>query len=151
MTALRTAADVTIRSAGAPDAAHVAALLTQLVGTDVSADAAAARLAALSATGHDGVFLAERNGTPLGLVALHWGPQIHRTPLTARIVSLVVTEAARGQGVGAMLLDHCETIARAQGCGVMELTSDAGRTDAHRFYRRHGYDGSSIRFRKQLA
>lgn len=142
--------NLTVRAAAPADAETVAHLLATLTGEPVTPAQAAERLAALGATGTDAVFLAERGGRPVGLAALHWGPQLHRPAPGARVLALVVAEEARGGGIGAALLDHCEAHARAQGCGFMEITSRHEHTGAHRFYARRGYDASALRFRKAL-
>lgn len=142
---------LTVRAAAPADADAVAHLLATLTGEPVTPAQAAERLAAVGATGMDAVFLAERDGQPVGLAALHWAPQLHRPALGARVLALVVAEEARGGGIGAALLDHCEAHVRAQGCGFMEITSDRARTDTHRFYVRQGYDATSLRFRKTLG
>lgn len=122
-----------------------------LTGEPFSTAQAAERLAAVTATGVDAVFLAEHEGRIVGLAALHWAPQLHRPALGARVLALVVADGLRGGGIGAALLDHCEAHARAQGCGFMEITSDRVRTDTHRFYARQGYEATSLRFRKKLG
>lgn len=67
------------------------------------------------------------------------------------IDDLVVDEAHRSQGVGAMLLDHLEQVARSEGAHCVELDSGHQRTDAHRFYRRRGYHDPGLRFRKHVT
>lgn len=57
----------------------------------------------------------------------------------------------RGQGVGAMLLAGAEAIALERGCYRIQLTSNAARPDAHRFYERQGYVPSHQGFKKYLA
>lgn len=64
---------------------------------------------------------------------------------------LVVDEAHRSQGIGGMLLDHLEQVARDEGAHCIELDSGHQRTDAHRFYRRRGYHDPGLRFRKHVT
>jgi GNAT superfamily N-acetyltransferase len=68
----------------------------------------------------------------------------------ARLTALVVDAKARGGGIGAILVAAAEEAGRAMGCGVLELTSGAGRLDAHRFYQREGFRSTSVRFSKDL-
>lgn len=51
---------------------------------------------------------------------------------------LVVASSRRSEGIGAALLAAAAEWARARGCTHLELSSGAGRTDAHRFYRAQG-------------
>jgi len=57
---------------------------------------------------------------------------------------LVVDPERRSQGIGRQLLDAATEWGRAHGCGFLELTSAAARTDAHRFYRANGMVESSV-------
>ncbi len=67
------------------------------------------------------------------------------------VYDLVTTAAARSRGHGRHLLSYVEEFARAQGCGVVALSSGMQRTDAHRFYeQRMGYARPSYVFAKQL-
>jgi GNAT superfamily N-acetyltransferase len=56
----------------------------------------------------------------------------------------------RSRGVGALLLDAAEQLAREHGCYRIQLTSRNVREDAHRFYRGQGYEQSSQGFKKVL-
>ncbi len=61
-----------------------------------------------------------------------------------------VTADLRGQGIGAALMAECEARARAAGCGMIQLTTDRSRHDAHRFYERLGYQPSHVGMKKPL-
>ena len=52
----------------------------------------------------------------------------------AWVNDLVVTESARGRGVGAALLDEAEGLALKRGCFRMSLETSEWREDTHRFY-----------------
>jgi GNAT superfamily N-acetyltransferase len=64
---------------------------------------------------------------------------------------MVVEEAARGSGVGRALLKRLEEVARAEGCGRIYLTTRYEREGAAAFYRRMGFEDTSLRFVKDLA
>ena len=55
---------------------------------------------------------------------------------------LVVTSEYRSRKVGQQLLAAATDWARERGCTHLELASGAGRTDAHRFYKREGMSQS---------
>ena len=50
--------------------------------------------------------------------------------------------AARRCGIGEMMLRWAIDEARRRGCGLIQLTTDKQRTDAHRFYERLGFVAS---------
>lgn len=67
------------------------------------------------------------------------------------IVESVHTRAdLRGQGIGARMMQHAEALARAEGCCMVQLTSNKLRKDAHRFYERLGFEQSHFGFKKML-
>lgn len=68
----------------------------------------------------------------------------------AQIEAVRVDASMRGQGAGAALMADAEARARAAGATLMQLTSNASRKDAHRFYERLGYAPSHIGFKKPL-
>jgi GNAT superfamily N-acetyltransferase len=61
-----------------------------------------------------------------------------------------VTKAARKHNIGRMLVEAVEQWCRDEGCGLIEVTSNDRRAEAHAFYRHMGYERSSIRFFKKL-
>ena len=56
----------------------------------------------------------------------------------------------RGQGVGAALLSWAVAEARRRGCGLVQLTTDTRRPEAHRFYEGLGFTASHVGFKLQL-
>lgn len=58
------------------------------------------------------------------------------------IEAVRVASNLRSKGLGAILLENCVDMARARGCGLVQLTTDKRRTDAHRFYQRLGFHAS---------
>ncbi len=60
----------------------------------------------------------------------------------AQIEGIRVKEEHRGRGVGEAFIRYAIELARANGCKVVQLTSDNRRVDAHRFYRSMGFTAS---------
>ncbi|HEY9227767.1 MAG TPA: GNAT family N-acetyltransferase, partial [Gemmatimonadaceae bacterium] len=56
----------------------------------------------------------------------------------------------RGQGVGRALVAAAEQSLVSAGCGLIEITSNDRRVDAHAFYEHLGYARTSIRLAKSL-
>ncbi|HVB27284.1 MAG TPA: GNAT family N-acetyltransferase [Mycobacteriales bacterium] len=73
-----------------------------------------------------------------------------RGAFRAQIEAVRVHEAHRACGVGTWMLGWAVEWARRQGCGLVQLTSDKRRTDAHRFYERHGFVNSHDGFKRFL-
>jgi len=138
-----------LRPARPEDAAGVATLLGQL-GYPASSEAAARRLRALEASGSDDVWVAERDGTILGLVAIHVSGSLEYDGDVAKVSAIVVDEAARRQGVGEQLMALAEGEARRRGCVLLFLTTAERRKDAHAFYRSLGFEETGRRFAKAL-
>ena len=56
----------------------------------------------------------------------------------------------RGSGLGTQLIEWAIESSRAQGCQLVQLTSDATRTEAHRFYERLGFEATHVGFKLPL-
>lgn len=52
---------------------------------------------------------------------------------------MVVDKERRSEGIGGLLMAAAESWARARGLTHIELSSNSGRADAHRFYERRGF------------
>ncbi|MGC8498246.1 MAG: GNAT family N-acetyltransferase [Acidimicrobiales bacterium] len=88
----------------------------------------------------------------IGVVELMILPHFqHAGGWCAELESFFVRPDRRSKGVGAALLAAAEERAVRAGCYRIQLTSRNVRTDAHRFYRRHGFDQGSQGFKKPLA
>lgn len=73
-----------------------------------------------------------------------------RGAIRAQIESVRVSPDRRGAGVGAAMMAFAEAEARRAGCALIQLTTDAARPDAHRFYERLGYTASHQGMKKLL-
>jgi ribosomal protein S18 acetylase RimI-like enzyme len=63
---------------------------------------------------------------------------------------MVVSEKARGGGIGTALVEAAADRLKRQGCGLLEVTSNIKRLRAHGFYERLGFERTSYRFAKPL-
>jgi len=64
--------------------------------------------------------------------------------LRAQIEGVRVASGHRGRRIGERLVEDAIERARAAGCGLVQLTSDASRADAHRFYARLGFVATHV-------
>ena len=60
----------------------------------------------------------------------------------AQIEGVRVSKSHRSKGIGEALFRHAIEAARRDGCGLVQLTADKARADAHRFYERLGFVAS---------
>ena len=60
----------------------------------------------------------------------------------AQIESVRVVQDRRNAGIGAAMMGWAIAEARRRGCGLVQLTTDKRRGDAHRFYRRLGFEAT---------
>jgi GNAT superfamily N-acetyltransferase len=128
------------------DAERLARLLAAL-GHPAEPAEVAHRLAELAERDPAGFrAVAEADGEPVGFVAAHLTPMLHRARPVGRVTTLVVDEEARGSGVGSFLLAAAESWCRERGATRIELTSGDERPDAHRFYQGRGWRREGARF-----
>ncbi len=81
-------------------------------------------------------FIADRGGEVMGSVFLFRG----ETPDTAKLRLLYVDAAARGQGLGARLVDACIEAARARGYARLRLWTQDCLVSARRIYQAAGFN-----------
>jgi DNA-binding MarR family transcriptional regulator/GNAT superfamily N-acetyltransferase len=86
--------------------------------------------------GGDFCWIAERQGTRLGAVFLVHDPD---DPEAAKLRMLHVERAARGHGIGGLLVDLCIYQARASGYRILTLWTNDVLVAARRIYERRGF------------
>ena len=135
---------VTIRTAR-PDELDLVGELTArtyvedgLAGEGYAATLQDARTRAESAT----VLVAVANGELVGAVtvATRGGPYAELAAHGEAVIRmLATTPLARGSGAGTALVQACLDHARADGCAVVRLSTQANMHAAHRIYERQGF------------
>jgi ribosomal protein S18 acetylase RimI-like enzyme len=99
----------------------------------------------IAAQGGNVVLVAERAGAVVGCLQLTVIPGLSRRGMRRGLIEAVrVGAASRGLGLGERLVRHAIEIARDAGCGLVQLTTDKSRGDAHRFYERLGFVASHL-------
>lgn len=95
--------------------------------------------------------VAVRGVDVVGTLQLTVVPGLSRRGATRSVVEGVRVHAEeRGSGLGTRLIQWAVDESRRQGCQLVQLTSDAARTDAHRFYERLGFTASHVGFKLAL-
>jgi GNAT superfamily N-acetyltransferase len=110
-----------------------------------------AALKRLAGDPHQHLVVAEREGRVVGTLQLTLVPGLSRKGATRSIIEGVRVHAdERGSGLGTRLIEWAVDRSRREGCQLVQLTSDATRTDAHRFYERLGFTASHVGFKLPL-
>jgi N-acetylglutamate synthase-like GNAT family acetyltransferase len=134
-----------VREATLADAPALAPLLGEL-GYPVAAEQLVSRMRRMLARDDQKILIAERDGAALGLLALHVFPALAYDADLALIMALVVTEQARGLGVGRRLIERASVLARSLGARRLMVTTHVRRADAHAFYERLGFEFTGRRY-----
>lgn len=91
------------------------------------------------------------DGKPAGTLQLMFLQGLGRKGATrAQIESVRIHSSMRGTGLGTELMRWAVETARERGAFMVQLTSDASRTEAHRFYERLGFVHSHAGYKMQL-
>jgi GNAT superfamily N-acetyltransferase len=67
------------------------------------------------------------------------------------VESVRVDERHRGKGIGRKMMLWALERAKEKGCISMQLTTNAGRTDARRFYENLGFKGTHVGMKLKLT
>ncbi|AXB48660.1 GNAT family N-acetyltransferase [Amycolatopsis albispora] len=106
---------------------------------------------AIDADPNQVLVVAEADGVLVGTLQLSIIPGMARTGATrGQIEGVRVHSSQRGTGLGTTLLEWAIDQARTRGCAIVQLTSDARRTDAHRFYERLGFAPTHTGFKLEF-
>ena len=154
-------AEIAIRRARSEDVARIAELIMLGAATqtqtpeEIAAEAQhpgyAEAFAAVEASKDNALFVAERAGAVVGTFQVTLIPGlVARGRKRAKIESVHVAPECRGLGIGGLMIEHALAFADGEGAGLVELTSNKSRVDAHRFYRNLGFDQSHEGFKKPL-
>ncbi|MEC3973817.1 GNAT family N-acetyltransferase [Amycolatopsis sp. H20-H5] len=97
------------------------------------------------------LMVADEAGETVGTLQLTFIPGLSRRGALRCLVEAVRVRADhRGSGLGGELMHWSIEESRRRGCALVQLTSDASRVDAHRFYERLGFAASHTGFKLAL-
>ncbi|MDH4113040.1 MAG: GNAT family N-acetyltransferase [Actinomycetota bacterium] len=147
--------EVSVRMASPDDWPSVAGLLVEL-GRGVAAGTAEDPTHRQSFAGHlrqlgHVTLVAELDHELVGVIDMEYHQRLGDHRPQARVNDVVVTERARGAGVGTELLRRAEALARKRGCFRMALVTAGWREKSIAFYRREGWHDYGQWFVKPLA
>ncbi len=97
------------------------------------------------------LIVAENDGAVVGALQLTFTPSISfQGGKRAGVESVRVDAQFRGQGIGRELMLFAINRAREENCVSMQLTTNAERADAHRFYENLGFKKSHLGMKLSL-
>src|SRR5262245_1197950 len=114
--------------------AHELARLFTMLGHPTSPEELVKRWTGWEEMGNHAIVAVGADGSIAGVATLHQMIVLHRPRPVGRITALVVDASVRGQGVGRNLVAAAESELMKAGCGLLEITSNVRRVDAHAFY-----------------
>lgn len=110
-----------------------------------------AAFAAMAADPNQRLIIAELEGQRVGTQQLTFIPGIARLGESRCLIEAVhIAPTHRNLGLGGEMIGWAIDQARAHGCGMVQLTSNKKRLDAHRFYERLGFKKSHEGFKLAL-
>ncbi|SCB15945.1 GNAT family N-acetyltransferase [Rhizobium hainanense] len=106
---------------------------------------------AITASSDQTLYAAELGGEIVGTFQTIVVTSLHGRGSSAMIIESVQTRGdMRGQGIGAAMINFCIDEAKGRGMKMVQLTSNAVRKDAHRFYERLGFKPTHLGFKMAL-
>lgn len=152
-------APVTLRRARRDDIADLVTLITDdpvaqrrgdIPDGDIAPYLAAFDL--VDASPSDLLVVADCDGAVVGTFQLTFLQGLARRGVTrAQIEAVRVRDDQQGRGLGRAMMRWAIEEAQRRGCGLVQLTSDRSRPDAHRFYEGLGFEASHVGFKLTLA
>jgi GNAT superfamily N-acetyltransferase len=100
---------------------------------------------AIEASANELLVVADLDGRVVGCMQITFLPGLSRKGMwRGQIESVRVDSSMRGTGLGRRMMGWALEECRRRKCGLVQLTSDRSRTDAHRFYENLGFEMSHV-------
>ena len=100
---------------------------------------------AIEANPNDMLAVAEQDGTVVGCLQLTFLAGIsHLGAWRGHVEGVRVAAELRGSGIGQQFLAWVIEQCREKGCRTLQLTTNAARIDAQRFYKKLGFEASHV-------
>jgi GNAT superfamily N-acetyltransferase len=95
--------------------------------------------------------VAERGSRVIGVLQLSFIPGLTRRGMwRGQIEGVRVAAGERGSGIGRAMLEWAVAQCRKRGCGLVQLTSDKRRSEAHQFYETLGFQATHEGYKLSL-
>lgn len=97
------------------------------------------------------LIVADLDGEVIGCMQLTTIPHLtFKGGTRLQIEGVRIDKAFRGRKIGAAMIAWAVDVARAEGCHLVQLTSNKSRDDTLRFYRNLGFEPTHIGFKRHL-
>lgn len=107
---------------------------------------------AIDADANQFLLVVESGGQIAGTLQLTFIAGLSRGGLKRGLIEAVrIARDRRGEKIGKAMIAWAIEKCRHESCGIVQLTTDKSRTDAHRFYDRLGFEPSHIGYKMMLA
>jgi len=97
------------------------------------------------------IFVAETNDDAIvGMVSIMMLPRLNQVNFEMYVPELMVLKKYQRCGIGKKLVESCIEFGKQKGSHRIRLESGNQRREAHEFYKKSGFDQSSLSFTKNL-
>ena len=96
------------------------------------------------------IIVAEYENKVVGMASMMLLSRLNRKSLELYIPELVVQKDHQNRGIGKKMIEFCIDFAKQYKCHRIRLESGNQRTDSHQFYKKLGFEQSSLSFTLNL-
>jgi GNAT superfamily N-acetyltransferase len=139
-----------IREATIDDIDALCSLTKELKGSLISYEDMNNRLQFVQMSPFDFLYVYEKEETIFGLLGFRIRENLEDVTRYGEISIISVDSTIRRKGVGQVLMDYAEQLAKKHNCVGTWLVSGAKRLEAHPFYKKLGYEVNGYRFVKHF-
>ena len=139
-----------IREATIDDIDALCSLTKELKGSSISYEDMNNRLQFVQMSPFDFLYVYEEEETIFGLLGFRIRENLEDVTRYGEISIISVDSTIRRKGIGQVLRDYAEQLAKKHNCIGTWLVSGIKRVEAHPFYKKLGYEVNGYRFVKHF-
>ncbi|WP_074601312.1 GNAT family N-acetyltransferase [Bacillus cereus group sp. BfR-BA-01329] len=139
-----------IREATIDDIDALCSLTKELKGSSISYEDLNNRLQFVQMSPFDFLYVYEEEETIFGLLGFRIRENLEDVTRYGEISIISVDSTIRRKGIGQVLMDYAEQLAKKHNCIGTWLVSGIKRVEAHPFYKKLGYEVNGYRFVKHF-
>ncbi|HDR7778289.1 TPA: GNAT family N-acetyltransferase [Bacillus tropicus] len=139
-----------IREATIDDIDALCSLTKELKGSSISYEDMSNRLQFVQMSPFDFLYVYEEEETIFGLLGFRIRENLEDVTRYGEISIISVDSTIRRKGIGQVLMDYAEQLAKKHNCIGTWLVSGIKRVEAHPFYKKLGYEVNGYRFVKHF-